>query len=219
MWHVTNQKLGASALGLQRVLGLGSYQTAWAWLHKIRRAMVRPGRERLSGLVEVDETYVGGLEEGVRGRQTEKKAIVVIAVEIRLPKGFGRVRLGRVPVCGVQSYFAEFEEGSNPASATTLGWETAFEAVLNANQENWADDCMVQRINAAGNLFNSGTKVRITLRGSTNNALMIKKAYISQAASPPDAGVNSEVDSLASDPPMTGSLTQGHFDKFVSSGS
>jgi len=60
MWNVMSQKNGASALGLQRVLGLGSYQTAWAWLHKLRRAMVRPGRDRLAGWIEVDETYVGG---------------------------------------------------------------------------------------------------------------------------------------------------------------
>jgi len=60
MWFVTNQKSGGSALGLQRILGFGSYQTAWAWLHKLRRAMVRPGRDRLSGRVEVDETYLGG---------------------------------------------------------------------------------------------------------------------------------------------------------------
>ena len=62
MWYVTNQKHGVSALGLQRILGLGSYQTAWAWLHKLRRAMVRPGRDLLGGAVEVDETYVGGRE-------------------------------------------------------------------------------------------------------------------------------------------------------------
>ena len=60
MWFVTSQKNGASALGLQRVLGLGSYRTACSWLHKLRRAMVRSGRERLSGWVEVDETYWGG---------------------------------------------------------------------------------------------------------------------------------------------------------------
>jgi hypothetical protein len=65
MWYVTSQKNGASALGLQRVLGLGSYETAWTWLHKLRRAMIRPDRDRLSGWVEVDETMVGGLEEGV----------------------------------------------------------------------------------------------------------------------------------------------------------
>mgnify|MGYP005859536741 CR=1 FL=1 len=96
MWFVTSQKHGANASGLQRVLGLGSYQTAWTWLHKLRRAMVRPGRERLSGCVEVDESYVGGEETAVRGRQTDQKAIVAIAVEMRQPKGFGRVRIHRV---------------------------------------------------------------------------------------------------------------------------
>ena len=124
MWHITNQKFGASALGLQRVLGLGSYQTAWAWLHKMRRAMVRPGRERLSGLVEVDETYVGGLEEGVHGRHTEKKAIVVIALEIHVPKGFGRVRLGRIPDVGAES-LVQFVRGAvEPSSVVhTDGWK------------------------------------------------------------------------------------------------
>src|SRR6266498_988101 len=92
MWYVTSQKNGASALGLQRVLGLGSYQTAWAWLHKLRRAMVRPGRDRLSGWIEVDETMVGGLEEGVAGRPTERKALVVIAAEADGP-GMGRIRM------------------------------------------------------------------------------------------------------------------------------
>jgi transposase-like protein len=81
---------------MQRVLGLRSYETAWAWLHKFRRAMVRPGRDRLCGEVEVDETYVGGPEEGVHGRQTHDKAIVAVAVEIR-GKGFGRIRLRVVP--------------------------------------------------------------------------------------------------------------------------
>lgn len=98
MWFVTSQKDGASALGLKRVLGLGSYQTAWAWLHKLRRAMVRPGRERLTGRIEVDETYVGGSEKGGKcGRGAERKEIVVIAVEVHSPKGFGRVRMRRVP--------------------------------------------------------------------------------------------------------------------------
>ena len=97
MWYVTSQKFGGSALGLKRVLGLGSYQTAWAWLHKMRRAMVRPDRDRLNGRVEVDETYVGGKEKGVHGRQTERKAIVAIAIEIHSPMGFGRVRMRQVP--------------------------------------------------------------------------------------------------------------------------
>ena len=80
IWWITSQKNGASALGLKRILGMGSYETAWSWLHKLRRAMVRPGRDQLNGMIEVDETYIGGLEEGLRGRQTESKALVVIAL-------------------------------------------------------------------------------------------------------------------------------------------
>ena len=98
MWFVTSQKDGASALGLKRVLGFGSYQTAWSWLHKLRQAMVRPGWARLCGRIEVDETYIGGADVGgKRGRGSEKKEIVVIAVEIHSPKGFGRVRMRQIP--------------------------------------------------------------------------------------------------------------------------
>jgi hypothetical protein len=67
VWFVTSQKNGVSALGLQRVLGLKSYETAWAWMHKLRRAMVRPDREMLSGLVEVDESFIGGVHRGLPG--------------------------------------------------------------------------------------------------------------------------------------------------------
>ena len=123
MWYVTNQKNGASALGLQRVLGLGSYQTAWAWLHKLRRAMVRPGRERLSGLVEIDESYVGGVEAGTRGRETYKKAIVAIAVELREPRGFGRVRLRRVSDVSAASLTPFVCDAVEPGSTVhTDGW-------------------------------------------------------------------------------------------------
>lgn len=95
MWWVTAQKNGASALGLQRILGLGSYETAWTWLHKLRRARVRPGRDRLSGDIEVDETFVGGIEEGGGRRHLGKKALVAVAVEIRGP-ALGQIRLQRV---------------------------------------------------------------------------------------------------------------------------
>ncbi len=113
MWYLTSQKSGGSALGLQRVLGLGSYQTAWSWLHKLRRAMVRPDRDRLNGCVEVDDTYVGGEEEGVRGRQTEEKAIVVVAAE-QDGRGIGRIRLRRVPDVSSESLHGFIEEAVTP---------------------------------------------------------------------------------------------------------
>lgn len=100
-WYLTNQKQGVSALGLQRVLGLGSYQTAWTMLHRFRRAMVRPGRDQLKGLVEVDETYVAITDRkrplsAVGRKSSTSDVLVVMAVEILQPKGFGRIRLRRI---------------------------------------------------------------------------------------------------------------------------
>lgn len=96
MWLATSQKSGISALGLQRALGLGNYKTAWAMLHKLRRAMVRPGRDRLTGVVEVDEAYWGGEETGVRGRQTKEKALIIVAAQAD-GAGIGRIRLRHIP--------------------------------------------------------------------------------------------------------------------------
>lgn len=122
MWYMTNQKPGVSALGLQRVLGLGSYQTAWAWLHKLRRAMVRPGRDRLTGEVEVDESYVGGLDANLMGRKVIKKSIVVIAVEIR-GRGSGRVRMGRAGDVSGKSLRSFVEAAVCPGAVVhTDGW-------------------------------------------------------------------------------------------------
>jgi transposase-like protein len=90
-WFVTSTKNGMSALALQRQLGFGSYETAWAWLHKLRRAMVRPDRDQLSGLVELDETFVGGVSVGKDGASTDKVP-VQIAVERISERKLGRVR-------------------------------------------------------------------------------------------------------------------------------
>jgi transposase-like protein len=96
IWQLTGQKSGASALGLQRILGLRSYQTAWTMLHKLRRAMVRPGRDHLTGRVEVDETQIGGVTRGRKGRGNPGKALVVIAAQ-EDGKGIGRIRMARIP--------------------------------------------------------------------------------------------------------------------------
>jgi len=115
MWYITSQKNGASALGLQRVLGLGSYRTAWSVLHKLRRAMVRPGRDRLNGAVEVDETYWGSEEKGVIGRQTKRKALIVVAVE-KDGDGIGRVRMRRIFDTSKKSIHGFIAEAVEPGS-------------------------------------------------------------------------------------------------------
>ena len=123
MWWVTTQKNGASALGLQRVLGLKSYETAWTWLHKLRRAMIRPGRDLLTGRVEVDESYLGGLEEGLRGRQAEEKALIIVAVE-EDGKGIGRIRLRQIPDASAASLEGFLLESIVPGSLIhSDGWK------------------------------------------------------------------------------------------------
>ena len=122
-WEVTSQKYGASALGLQRTLGLGSYETAWAWLHKLRRAMVRPDRDQLSGDVEVDETYLGGEEPGITGRRAINRAIVVIAVEMNAGN-IGRIRLRQVPNVNATSLQGFIVDVVKPGSLIhTDGWQ------------------------------------------------------------------------------------------------
>jgi len=115
-WHVTSQKNGASAASLQAVLGLGSYSTAWTWLHKLRRAMVRPGRDRLHGRVEVDETQVGGKDSEARGRRLGRKSLVVIAAEEN-GDGIGRIRLARIRNATRVSLHGFIREAIEPGSA------------------------------------------------------------------------------------------------------
>ena len=122
MWYVTSQKYGVSALGLQRVLGLGSYHTSWEWLHKLRRAMVRPGRDRLSGIVEVDEIFIGGERSGKRGRGAASKTLVVIAAQ-QAEKGIGRIRLSSVANAAGGSLEPAVHQMIEPGSEIhTDGW-------------------------------------------------------------------------------------------------
>ena len=123
MWWVTAPKTGMSALGLQQVLGLGSYKTAWTWQHKLRRAMVRPGRDRLHGHVEVDETFWGATEAGLRGRQRVEKVLVAVAVEQVGRRGLGRIRLRQIPDASAASLQAFVEDAIEPGSTLhTDGW-------------------------------------------------------------------------------------------------
>jgi len=122
IWYVTNQKHGVSALGLQRALGLGSYRTAWAWLHKLRCAMIRPGRDRLSGIIEVDEAYIGGSKPGKRGRGAAGKSLVVVVAQ-KDGTRIGRIRLERVPNASAKSLNAAISNSIEPDSIVhTDGW-------------------------------------------------------------------------------------------------
>jgi transposase-like protein len=131
MWHLCAAKNGLSAQNLQRQIGLGSYNTAWLCLHKLRRVMVRPGRERLSGEVEVDETYVGGPAEGKRGRGAFGKQIVMVAVERKSVKDergavrpiMGRIRLEVIPDVQMETLEKGVEALVEPGSKiVTDGW-------------------------------------------------------------------------------------------------
>jgi transposase-like protein len=122
VWWVTSQKNGVSAMGFERVLGLKSYETAWTMLHKLRHAMVRPGRDRLHGCVEVDEAFIGGEEQGVRGRQLESKALIAVAVE-EDGDGIGRIRMRRIQDASAESLIPFIADSVEPGSLVhTDGW-------------------------------------------------------------------------------------------------
>lgn len=122
IWWITTQKNGASAQGLQQVLGLKSYQTAWTWLHKIRTAMVNPNRSKLSGIVEVDETLVGGVSAGKRGRGADNKVLVIVAVELD-GKKVGRCRMSIIADASAASIHPFVTENVEKGSTLiTDGW-------------------------------------------------------------------------------------------------
>jgi hypothetical protein len=150
MWHVTTQKNGVSALGLQRVLGLGSYKTAWLLLHKLRRAMVRPGRDRLRGVVEVDEAFWGGQESGVDGRFTETKALIIVAAE-EDGLGIGRIRLRCIPDASRPALHGFIAEAIEPGSTVRTDGLMAYrelEGYVHARQvrEPKAGDHILPRV-------------------------------------------------------------------------
>ena len=122
IWYITSQKNGVSAMGLKQVLGLNRYETVWIWLHKLRRAMVRPGRDSLSGAVEVDEAYIGGQKAGKRGRGAAGKSLVLVAVEDK-GEHLGRIRLHRIADASAESLIPAVQKSVEPDSTIrTDGW-------------------------------------------------------------------------------------------------
>ena len=124
IWWVVAQKTGVSASNMKDFMGFGSYETVWTWLHKLRRAMVRPGRDMLSGRVEVDETYIGGNESGSgkQGRGAETKTLVIVATEC-IGKQIGRVRFRCIESAEAENLIPFIRE--NVAQGSTIitdGW-------------------------------------------------------------------------------------------------
>ena len=153
IWWVTTQKYGASAEGLKQVLGLKSDETAWAWLHKIRKAMVIPSREKLSGEIEVDECYVGGKFEGKAGRGSENKTLIAVAVEIK-GKKLGRIRMSVMKDASSDS-FVPFITGNIEKGSTLItdGWRGlsgiesyGYERIVHKQSEAISEDEMLPHV-------------------------------------------------------------------------
>jgi transposase-like protein len=142
-WLFATAKDGISAQHLQRALGIGSYQTAWAMLHRLRSVLVRPGRDRLAGTVEVDETYIGGEEPGLPGgRAYGKKVLTCIAVEVRPGKGIGRCRMAPLADFSSATLVAFIKENVEAGATVITDGLNAYRALPG---HGYAHDRRVQR--------------------------------------------------------------------------
>lgn len=137
-WHMTAAKNGIAAKSLHRLLRFGSYQTAWTLLHRFRTAMVRRGRDRLAGKVEVDETLIGGARKGKPGRGAEGKVLVAVAVEVLQPMGFGRCRLRVIPnaeASTIRSFLLDYVAPGS--TVVTDGW-SSYPAAIGSDYQHTA---------------------------------------------------------------------------------
>jgi transposase-like protein len=152
IWQITSQKTGASAVAVQQVLGLGSYLTAWTWLHKLRRAMVRPGRDRLRGRVEVDETQVGTEEDESTEKAQESKVLVVIAAE-EDGRGMGRIRMARIPAATRAELHAFVQRSIEPGSVVHTDGLMAYRGLEQLGYKHEITVLLGQESDAAGKLL------------------------------------------------------------------
>lgn len=148
IWHIVSQKNGASAVSVQQILGLGSYRTAWTWLHKLRRAMVRPGRDRLHGRIEVDETQVGGEKADADGQQSGRKMLVVIAAEEN-GRGIGRIRMARIPDKSRATLYAFVQRAIEPGNVVHTDGLMAYRGLETMGYEHEATALLGQEKDAA----------------------------------------------------------------------
>lgn len=134
MWWFTTRKSGVNAVNLKDLLGLGSYNTAWSWLQKLRRCTIRKDREKLSGRVEVDEFVVGGQKSGKRGRGAEGKTIVAVAVERcneSKKKRIGRIRLQVILDYSALSLETFINENIEPGSIIATDSWSSYPSIIN----------------------------------------------------------------------------------------
>ena len=161
IWWFTGQKNGINALAIKRMLGFGSYRTTWTWLHKLRRAMVTPGRNLLSGTVQVDEAYIGGKKPGKRGRGAEGKALVTIMVEVKDNQNIGRIRLQRIHDASATSLENAIEKNISPGSnIQTDGWK----GYNNLSSRDYIHDIIRQDTDLGDNLLPSCHRVTSLLK-------------------------------------------------------
>ena len=148
IWQITSQKTGASAVAVQQSLGLGSYLTAWTWLHKLRRAMVRPERERLSGRVEVDETHIGTEEVSEGNESRESSVLVVIATE-EYGRGMGRIRMARIPKASRAALHGVLQQAIEPGSVVHTDGRPAYRGMERLGYEHEVTVLLGQEKDAA----------------------------------------------------------------------
>jgi len=163
IWHLTSQKYGANALGLQRVLGFGSYRTAWTWLHKLRCAMVRPGRNRLSGMVDIDEAYIGGKRPGKRGRGAEGKTLIFVAVESK-DNRIGRIRLKKIPDASAESLEPSIKEAVEPKTII--------------NTDDWRGYGRVSQIGYTHKIVRKNPEIGVNLLPRVNRVVSLLKRWL-----------------------------------------